>query len=178
MIQSLLVACGVSFILPLVIYWIRRHATDSNPAELSGLEGRISPGKTSAYFTVVIGALLFGTGMFTIVAQSEFAIGIIISVFGLCVGGFMLPSLFSIHDITWTPDGFSGTCRLFGPTLGWHKTTISWDDVIARGQTITQYDYLEAKDGRRIYWSYLYLGTGVFEDMIAKKCKNLLDHHT
>ncbi|CAN5621673.1 hypothetical protein BH10PSE6_BH10PSE6_35810 [soil metagenome] len=49
---------------------------------------------------------------------------------------------------------------MYGPALGTARTTIAWPDVVRTGSTITSYWYVESRDGRRVYWSYLYKGYG------------------
>ncbi|WP_156812021.1 hypothetical protein [Robiginitomaculum antarcticum] len=156
----------------LLISWIAKHARNSNPVELSGDRGRITPGKTLAIITIVFGLSVAISGIFLASLGGEHSLGFGIFILGICIGGFMAPSFFSFHDVTWDENSITGICRLFGPTLGLRRTTIEWSDVASRGQTATQYNYLQSIDGRRVYWSYLYHGNGELERIIAERCKS------
>ena len=46
--------------------------------------------------------------------------------------------------------------------------TIPWGDIRRTGKTATGYWYVEAEDGRRVYWSYLYKGYGAFVQALAE----------
>jgi hypothetical protein len=89
---------------------------------------------------------------------------------GLALVGFMAPSLTDLHNVCWSSEGVEGPCREFGLTLGLRRTAISWGDIRRTGKTLAGYWYIEAADGRRIYWSFLYRGCGVFASRIAAKC--------
>lgn len=106
-------------------------------------------------------------------AFSDMVWGGLIFMIGACIAGFMTPSLTNIHDVSWDANGITGPANTFGPTLGLKKTTIAWTDITKRGETVTQYWYVESGDRRRIYWSYLYRGHGELERVIAERCSNL-----
>jgi hypothetical protein len=92
---------------------------------------------------------------------------------GLGIAGFMSPSLTSVHKVTWGEDGIEGPSNLFGPTLGLRRTDISWSDIARTGTTMTSYWFVEALDGRRVYWSYLYKGHGALSAFISAKRPDL-----
>jgi hypothetical protein len=100
-------------------------------------------------------------------------IGLVVFLVGAAISGFMAPSLTKLHIITWSSDGVEGPSRTFGPTLGLAKTTILWGDIRQTGKTATSYWYIESKDGRRIYWSYLYKGYHVFVRELRMRCPTL-----
>ncbi|MGJ8562507.1 MAG: hypothetical protein ACSHXY_03040 [Alphaproteobacteria bacterium] len=83
-------------------------------------------------------------------------VGILLTLMGAAISGFMAPSLSSVHDVTWTDDEIVGACKMFGPTLGRNRTCIKWDEISGFGTTATSYWYMQTNDRRRIYWSYLY----------------------
>jgi energy-converting hydrogenase Eha subunit A len=155
--------------------WLR----NSKPASLSTEEGRIKPDKISAFFTVIGGAgmALGGLAMSIISALEASYVDALwgggLFIMGASISGFMAPSLSNIHDVWWDLYGLTGPSKTFGPTLGCKKTTIDWNDIVKRGETITQYWFVEAKDGRRIYWSYLYKGHGALEKVLSERCPNL-----
>ncbi len=92
---------------------------------------------------------------------------------GLAIAGFMAPSLTNLHNVQWTTLGVNGPARMFGPTLGLSRTEIAWRDIVTAGKTITGYWFVQAADGRRIYWSYLYKGYGAFVSAIKAHCPTL-----
>lgn len=138
---------------------------------------RISPGKISALIVVVIGLGMAGIGLFMLIGMLRqgtndgLATPLGLLAFGLALGGFMAPSLTHAHDVVWTRDYVEGPSHLFGLTLGWKRQQIEWDDVEKTGKTFTGYDYLQTRDGRRIYWSYLYPGFGAFESTLRARSR-------
>jgi hypothetical protein len=132
----------------------------SRPAALVGGAGTIRPDLWSAWLTVFGGlamvlaaawAVLYGNGGWAAVGGA---------VLGIAIAGFMSPSVTSIHAVHWNEDGVEGPARMFGPTLGRARTEIAWSEIVKTGKTITGYWFVEASDGRRVYWSYLYKGYG------------------
>jgi len=79
---------------------------------------------------------------------------------GAAIAGFMAPSVTSIHAVHWNEQGIEGPSRMFGPTLGFARTEMAWSEIEKTGTTRTGFWYVEARDGRRVYWSYLYKGYG------------------
>ena len=156
-----------------ILSWLRSRARFTPPSFFENEEGLISPGKMSAWFTVIVGLLMLVGGVMLSLISGSFILGVSLVVFGGGIAGFMSPSLSSIHDVRWNVVGVEGACRTFGPTLGRERTMIVWGDIIKTGKTITDYWYIEASDGRRIYWSYLYPGYGVFMNVIATKCPDI-----
>ncbi len=85
----------------------------------------------------------------------------------------MAPSLTSVHDVNWNDEYVEGASKLFGPTLSKKRTRIKWSEIVNLGETSTQYWYLESVDGRKIYWSYLYMGHAVFAEAIERNCPGI-----
>lgn len=159
---------------------IAKHGKDKSPKYLDVDKGRITPGKTSAWITVLTGVLMTISGVVAgilafISEQNDESVLVfsLVSLLGLAIAGFMAPSIFSIHDIEWDEKGVTGAKSTFGPTLGWKRHTIRWSEIVNRGETVTQYWYLETQDKRRVYWSYLYPGFGKFDNEIEKYCPGL-----
>lgn len=144
----------------------------ARPVELDGDRGRITPGKLSAALTVVGSVAL---ALAILLASGDSAEWSLRALAGLLLlpGLFMLPSLTTRHDVTWDAQGVSGARRMFGPTLGWARTTIAWPQISSAGRTFTGYWYIQAVDGRRVYWSYLYPGYPVFLRRLARTCPRL-----
>jgi hypothetical protein len=145
----------------------------SRPAMMGDEDGTISPDKVSAWFTVIVGALMTMAGWALAVFGHAAWLGLALSLMGLAIAGFMAPSLTSMHNVHWTAVGIEGPCKLFGPTLGKARTIIPWSDVVRTGTTMTGYWYVQGKDGRRVYWSYLYKGYGALASVLRLKCPDL-----
>lgn len=138
---------------------------------------RISPGKLSALIVVVFGLGVASIGVSMLIellrqgGNEGIGTSLGLFAFGLALGGFMAPSLTHAHDVVWNRDHVEGPSHLFGLTLGWKRRQIKWDDISKIGKTFTGYDYLETRDGRRIYWSYLYPGFGTFESTLRARSR-------
>jgi hypothetical protein len=152
------------------VAWLLRRA---KPIAGSVTAGAIEPEKVSAWLTVLGGMAMCLAGMFFLVRGDCGWIAAFFTLLGAAAGGFMTPSLTSIHRVHWTEDHIEGPSRLFGPTLGVARTAIAWADLTRAGKTITSYWYVEAGDGRRVYWSYLYKGYGTLTDALRRRCPNL-----
>lgn len=151
--------------------WLLRR---SRPLSLSGDSGTIRPDRVSAWLVVVLGAGTAAAGvMFLIYSHDYRWLGLALLVMGGLLTGFMSPSLTNVHAVNWNANGLEGPCKTFGPTLGLKRTSIGWKDVACSGMTSTQYWYVEANDGRRIYWSYLYRGYGVLTETLRRQCPSL-----
>ena len=143
----------------------RRVNRGRKPVQRDDAMGRITPGKISAAFTVLFGLALMAFGIIGLVV-GQGSTGAVMLVVGLPIVLFMAPSLTHCHDVVWTPAYVEGPSRLFGLTLALRRERLAWTDVVARGRTLTGYDFVQSADGRRVYWSYLYPGHGALESEI------------
>ena len=151
------------------IAWVLRR---SKPLVINTSGGAIAPDKVTAVFTITAGMFLAALGAQLFVSRGEWSCALL-AVIGTSIAGFMAPSLTTIHVVRWDANSIDGPCRLFGPTLGISRTTISWPVLIKTGKTLTGYWFVEARDGRRVYWSYLYKGHGAFIDVLKRRCPHL-----
>ncbi|MEQ9506889.1 MAG: hypothetical protein RLO80_11515 [Hyphomonas sp.] len=148
----------------------------AKPKHIEGSVGVISPGKVIAWITVISGAMIMaGSIVFAIMAAQFLALipAAVACTLGAAIAGFMLPSLTSVHDISWDATSMEGPCSLFGPTLGVPRTRLDFDTLVTTGKTTTGYWFVEATDGRRIYWSYLYNGYGELTKALKARVPNL-----
>lgn len=151
------------------------------PKAYDGQSGTIAPERISAAFTVIGGAvmalggaaLLWAAVQESALSPSHLVTAIGLLLMGLAIGGFMSPSLTNIHSVSWTPAGLDGPSKLFGPTLGLKREALSWAELATTGKTATGYWYVESRDGRRIYWSYLYKGCRRLADALRSHCPEL-----
>lgn len=78
-----------------------------------------------------------------------------------------------MHDVSWDATSITGASHTFGPTLGTKRTSIAWDAITKTGKTATGYWFVEAADGRKIYWSYLYDGYGALSSALNARAPDI-----
>ncbi|QNA85209.1 hypothetical protein G4G27_15285 [Sphingomonas sp. So64.6b] len=144
--------------------WSRMNYDRSPQSEL-GTDGNITPGKISAAVITFFGVAMVMIGI-ALIFFGVLAAGFICLLPGIALIIFMGSSLSGMHDVSWNSTNVSGPSRLFGPSLGRSRTTIRWDEIVSTGKTTTSYWFIQSRDGRRIYWSYLYPGYGRFVDSL------------
>jgi hypothetical protein len=157
----------------LVIGVLSKVIGRGRPIVLDELSGTITPEKITAAITVTVGiGMVVGAGVILVRGPSPW-VAVTLAVAGMAIAGFMAPSLTHLHDVRWTAEGIEGPSKLFGLTLGIARTTIPWQEVARAGATVTGYWYLEARDRRRVYWSYLYRGHAALAAAIRARCATL-----
>jgi hypothetical protein len=145
----------------------------SKPKALSGQRGTIRPERWSAWITVIFGVLMFGVALMFLFYGNGGWGAAASALFGAAIAGFMAPSVTSAHAVNWNADGIEGPSKTLGPTLGFTRTEITWNEITATGKTITRYWFVESKDGRRVYWSYLYKGYGSLTLALQRNCPSV-----
>jgi hypothetical protein len=155
---SLLVAAGLAA--------LRR----ARPWRTSETSGTIRPDRWSACFAIAVGVAFMTIGLLPVVtgARTTAAALVVNLVFGATMAGFMAPSLTSVHAVRWDEIGIEGPCSLFGLTLGTRRTRMRWAEIARTGKTATGYWYVESRDGRRDYWSFLYTGYAALVKVLRK----------
>jgi hypothetical protein len=156
---------AAAIVTPIVISVLSGVIGKGPPERLQQGSGTISPERISAALTVSIGAMVAAGGIVALFA-GLWTVGAGTMVIGLCLGGFMAPSLTHVHDVSWRPEGVEGPSTLFGPTLGLKRESIAWADIVTTGVTSTGYWFVQAADRRRVYWSYLYKGHRALVDAL------------
>lgn len=156
-----------------VLGLISRVLRKATPSVFNDTTGAIEPEKSTAWFTIIGGCVMALAGLYGALFRGAGSGGGLLTVLGLCIAGFMSPSLTSVHKVTWGEDTIEGPSNLFGPTLGLRRTKIHWDDIARTGTTITGYWFVESQDGRRVYWSCLYKGHGVLTANLRAKRPDL-----
>jgi hypothetical protein len=165
LVRALLIATAVGFITALWACVNRRRPPQGD----FGPAGNITPGKVSAATVTFVGVVITTFGVASVVSGA-LGSGFVCLLVGVALTIFMGPSLTHMHDVSWNSAEVNGPSTLFGLSLGRSRTTIRWDEVASTGKTITSYWFIQAADGRRIYWSYLYPGYGRFvESLIANR---------
>ena len=175
---------GAALLVPLSAVLIGLMAAairKGRPKALDGESGVISPERISAAMTVLFGAGLAAGGAVLTwdglrrggPVGPEVLTGLICALGGSACAGFMAPSLTNLHNVRWNAAGLEGPSRTFGPTLGLARSTLPWSELARTGKTSTGYWYVEAKDGRRVYWSYLYKGCAHLAQSLRQHCPEL-----
>jgi hypothetical protein len=163
----------VAVVTALVIGGLSALLRRSRPANFTRGAGAIRPDLWSAWLTVVGGVAMSAAGAWAWLYGNGGAAAAGMAVLGVAVAGFMAPSVTSIHAVYWNEDGIEGPANLFGPTLGRSRTQIAWHEIVETGKTITGYRFVEASDGRRVYWSYLYKGYGALVTALQSHCPSV-----
>lgn len=159
-------------VIILVIIGMQRIFRNMKPLSQNISSGTIRPERWSAWITVLfsLAVAALGIGLFI---QSNFdwhtgLVSLLIIAGGGANAGFMAPSLTNIHAVNWSKVGIEGPSTTFGPTLGVSRTSIPWEEITRAGKTASLYWYVQAKDGRRIYWSFLYKGYGALTEELVR----------
>jgi hypothetical protein len=167
--RLVLVAALTAAVLTLLAKFIR----SGRPAALDEVSGTITSEKISTCVTVVVGTGMAIAGGWAALTNHGGWGAVAVAGMGVAIMGFMAPSLTHVHDVQWAANAIEGPSRLFGPTLGAARTSIAWHDIARTGATVTGYWYVEARDGRRVYWSYLYKGNEALAAAIQARCPEL-----
>jgi hypothetical protein len=156
-----------------VSYWFRLR---SKPRELAEGGGRIAPSRRAIGIAVVSGLLLSALGC-TALWYGAVVPGSLMAASGLGLALLVALSLSHRHDVIWNGEGIEGPCRVFWGILGSARMRIRWSEIAltGRGRTLSGYSFVEAADGRRIYWSSLYSGFAVFERQLRVHRPDLFD---
>jgi hypothetical protein len=168
-LQVLVAAAVTAGTIALIAWGLRR----AKPNVLSDTAGAIEPERMTAWLTVIGGCALSLAGFYGVLFHEAGWGGLVTVLLGLGVAGFMSPSLTSVHKVTWDDESIEGPSNLFGPTLGLRRTRMLWGDIARTGTTMTGYWFVESRDGRRVYWSFLYKGHGALAAVLHGKRPDL-----
>lgn len=162
---GMMVGIGTIFFMG---WWTRKNY-QARPLKQTETACTISPGKLSASVITFLGVVGAFFGIW-LVTNGSIPVGFICFFIGAALAVFMSPSLTHTHDVSWNDGEVTGPCKRLGLTLGRSRTSIPWHAITSTGKTSSGYWFIEAGDGRRIYWSYLYPGYGRFvEELEAKR---------
>jgi hypothetical protein len=168
-VRPILVVIATAVILGALAMLLRR----SPPAALAQGAGTIRPELWTAWLTVLGGIAMLAAAAWVSIYRNGGWAAAGIAVLGALSAGFMAPPLTSMHAVHWNEHGIEGPAKMFGPTLGTARTEIAWSDIVKMGKTITGYWFVESRDGRRVYWSYLYKGYGALIAAQQSHCPSL-----
>lgn len=123
-----------------------------------------------------IGIVMFGAFVVGGIAMMFMRLalaGLLSALFGGVLLAFMLPSLHPSQIVKWDDDGLEGPCKTWGLTLGTKRTFVRWQELVKAGKTASMYWYVEAEDGRCVFWSSQYPGWGALTAALYRKCPKL-----
>jgi hypothetical protein len=134
--------------------------------------GTIRPGRWSAILTIIGGVVISTFSIYCYFEDSDLVF-LWTFLIGALIAGFMAPSLSKHHEVSWNLQGIEGPSKTFGFTLGFWRTKIDWLDITGFDITGGGFWYIESKDGRRVYWSSLYLDYEFLFSALQRHCPNL-----
>lgn len=144
----------------LLFAWLLRSVLPQNAEKFSARTGDVQ--KIELSLPTMFFSLIVGAAGAILTVYVGFTDGLtIISIGGLLFMAIFAGSLWGIVNrqfVCWDEEGLwgNGTCR-FG-LLGRHVRLLRWEEIRELGATISGYDFVEAGDERRVYWSHLYNG--------------------
>jgi len=169
--ELLFIAPGIAAVIASTL--LSLSSARAKPLAGDETAGTITPGKRTAAFAVAVGGIMMVLGALCALEGVLAGYAAVLFLFGLAIAGFMAPSLTDAYNVSWTSQAIQGPSRLFGLALGTKRTTIAWRDIRKSGITSTRYWYVEASDGRRVYWSYLYPGYAALTVALRHHCPQL-----
>ena len=161
-----LIQISLTFLSMVTIYWL---LSKTKPSETGGSDGVIKPNKSIIFILFALGV----GGLWLSFFFTEKNDGMnIVNVFVLAVSFLLMTSLLSLHKnfyVRWNEIGVTGPSYKALKPLTWFNTTyMRWDEVVLVNEDGLQNTYLEAADGKRLYWSYTYSGYPAFEKAVSR----------
>lgn len=152
----------------LMRWWISRLA-NARPLKLDGDNGAIRPDRVTGWiFSIFYGVIGIGGVALLVTVPESAIVSVPLAIIGLVAAACMLPSLTDVHALYWSNDAVDGPAQMMLGTLGAKRASIPWSEFVKTGTSITMYWYLEARDGRRVFWSFLYPGHSAFTAAIQR----------
>lgn len=152
----------------LAIYLLNRYFSKTTPHNLSENSGLIKPSKVLSYFCVIFCSIVFAGGLWLIFSNDDRLIGFVCAAMGLFGAIVMLPSISNFHDVNWDQNGITGPTGKSFPKLPTQQINIAWDDIIKMDEAWSNYQFVEDKNGSRIYWGYWYRGEQQLREKIQR----------
>ncbi|SFJ94286.1 hypothetical protein [Celeribacter neptunius] len=161
----------------LLVAWLLRLVLGNTAENLSIRKGNAQ--KIELSFWVMFFCLIVGAAFTILATYVWWSAGAPVAL----VGGelFVLVSVGSLWGIVnrqfvcWDEEGLWGNgTRRFG-LLGRHVNFLRWDQLQEVGSTISGYDFVEAQDGRRVYWSKYYNGHRDWGETLYERCPYLFE---
>jgi Na+-driven multidrug efflux pump len=96
-VQVVVTVLATAAVLGLISRVLRR----ATPSMFNDTTGAIEPEKSTAWFTIIGGCVMAIGGLYGALFRGAGSGGGPLTALGLCIAGFMLPSLTSAHKVTW-----------------------------------------------------------------------------
>lgn len=121
--------------------------------------GRIKIDRRQVWLALLMVPLLLFVGVMAM-RQGSLLIGGALVAGTLVCGLGTLPALSSRLDVAWDERGLAGPSEAIGPFILFGRATLTWAEIAGLGGTWCGYAFVEAADGRRIYWTELHRPAG------------------
>lgn len=162
-----LVVLAVLVLTPTFIVTLRREAQAKASTEE---KGEIRPNQAAAWLIVIVGgAVAVGGAVLLLFHIVPMALSIVL---GAAIATFATPSLASARIVRWDGTGLEGPVRPW-PNLGRNRIRIGWSEISRFDEHLMptySYSYVEARDGRRVYWSSQYPGYWALHGALRRRC--------
>jgi hypothetical protein len=135
--------------------------------------GTIRPPFLRAWLGTLFGSMMLLIALWAAIASHNGDVAAATAFLGLVFVGTSAPQVAWDHKVRWNQKGIEGPTKMFGLTLGPTRTEIAWSDIVGTGRTQTGYWYVESRDGRRVHWSYLYVGYEALTRELQRQCPSL-----
>jgi hypothetical protein len=135
--------------------------------------GTIRPPLLRAWFGTLVGLMMLLVALWAAIVSGNGDMAAAMAFLGVVFVGASAPQVVWDHKVRWNQQGIEGPAKMFGLTLGAARTEIAWPDIVRTGRTQTGYWYVESRDGRRVYWSYLCAGYEALARELRRQCPTL-----
>lgn len=153
-----------------VITWLKNAAKNYKPVGVVSEAGEIRLNQKVAWFTLIIGLLIFNFSIFLIVFMDGGLIyGLPLVLLGLFCAIGILPALSQIQNLKWDNQTIEGPSKVYGQFMGIKRAEIAWSSIMEIGFQKGPYFFIETIQGTRIYWSPAYSGFEHFESTLKKR---------
>jgi hypothetical protein len=147
------------------------------PEALEPESGILRPPVLSVWFGTLFGLLMIVAAVWAAMIN-RYDMAAAFGFLGVVFTAAAAPQVIWRHEVRWNQMEIYGPAKMFGLTLGAGRTEIAWSDIVRAGRTMTGYWYVESRDGRRVYWSYLCAGCDVLIQAVRGHCPTLqFDFH-
>jgi hypothetical protein len=136
------------------------------PKACDGHSVTIAPDKCVCIAMIAGGTVILGLAIWLAVFQHVLLTAVPLALLGLACMLTPLRSFTDLHDVIWSEAAIEGPSKVSGLTLGRTRALIGWHDVKRVGYAISGNWFVEAADGRRVYWTPIHRGFGRLVDTI------------
>jgi len=124
-------------------------------AALEVQSGVVRPLLKMAWFGTLLGLIMLVVALWIAIINNHYLHAAAVAFVGALFAVASVPQVAWNHEVRWNHKGIEGPAKMLGLSLGAARTEIAWSDIVRTGRSTTAYWYVEAGDGRRVYFSYL-----------------------